>query len=214
MKNLQKVGKEIFSILKQVIAYPKSELNFGNEFECLIAVMLSAQCTDKRVNIITDRLFRLYNTPKDFAKLSIEQMEDLISSCNFYRNKAKNIIATSQIIVDKYDGRVPSAHKDLVSLPGVGEKTASVVEAVAFNQPALPVDTHVLRVSNRLGLVATKNPSECSRQLREIFDKNDWVDLHHLILLFGRYYCTARSPKCTNCALLELCQFEQKNIKK
>lgn len=200
------VQKEIFERLSHLIDNPKSELNYSNEFELLIAVMLSAQCTDKRVNQVTRVLFEKYKTPNDFACMENWQLEEYIKSCNYYRTKANNIIKASKMIVERFGGNVPSGHEDLVSLPGVGNKTANVVQAVAFHKQALAVDTHILRVSNRLGLVETKNPSECEKALKAIFAGYDYVDLHHLLLLFGRYHCMARNPKCEGCVLSEICK--------
>ena len=206
MKKTLNLGTEIQSRLRKLITNPVSELKFKNVFELLIAVMLSAQCTDKRVNLVTDELFKKYKTPKDFTKLTIEELEDKIKSCNYYHNKAKNIIETCKIIVEKFDGQVPNNHDDLVSLSGVGNKTANVVRAVGFNEQAFAVDTHILRVSNRLGLSDTKNPNICEEDLKKIFEGIDFVEMHHLILLFGRYYCTAKNPKCENCILKDLCK--------
>lgn len=208
MKNKDNLTTTILNYLRNIIDNPVSELQFNNEFELLIAVMLSAQCTDKRVNMVTSALFKTLKTPADFAKLSVEELEDKIKSINFFHNKAKHIIEASKTIVEKFDGQVPSNHDDLTSLSGVGNKTANVVEAVAFHKQALAVDTHILRVSNRLGLVATKNPTECEKKLKEIFCDADLTELHHLILLFGRYYCTARNPKCENCEFLHICNYK------
>jgi len=200
------LGNKIYDILSKLIDSPKSELEFSNEFELLVAVMLSAQCTDKRVNIVTRELFKKYNTPKDFASLTIEELEHYIKSCNYYHNKAKNIIQASRDILERFDGKVPSSHEDLVSLSGVGNKTANVVQVVGFGIQALPVDTHILRVSNRLGLIETKSPDVCEKKLKEIFIDLDYGQIHHLLLLFGRYYCKARNPQCENCVLKEYCK--------
>lgn len=206
MSKQENKSKLIFERLDVLISAPKSELNYTNEFELLIAVMLSAQCTDKRVNIITEKLFRDYKTPEEFAKMEQSQLEDYIKSCNYYHNKAKNIITASRQIVEKFGGKVPTSHEDLVSLAGVGNKTANVVQAVAFGHQALPVDTHILRVSNRLGFADTKNPNICEKKLKELFVDYDYGKLHHLLLLFGRYYCTARNPKCDGCVLKDICK--------
>ncbi len=207
MENQVNSYQEIFDKLDKLIPNPVSELNYSNEFELLVAVMLSAQCTDKRVNIITSELFQIYKTPYDFANLEIEELEKYISSCNYYHNKAKNIINASKQIVERFGGKVPTSHDDLVTLSGVGNKTANVVEAVAFGHQALPVDTHILRVSNRFGFVKTKNPNICERKLKELFVGVDFGKLHHLLLLFGRYYCTARNPKCDGCLFKDICKF-------
>lgn len=206
MVNNKKEYKEVLDILDKLIPNPESELNFSNEFELLVAVMLSAQCTDKRVNMITEELFKVYKTPEDFSELTIEELEKYIKSCNYYHNKAKNIITASRQIVEKFGGKVPTSHEDLVSLAGVGNKTANVVQAVAFGHQALPVDTHILRVSNRLGFADTKNPNICEKKLKELFVDCDYGKLHHLLLLFGRYYCTARNPKCDGCVLKDICK--------
>ena len=207
MKTYALDSKKVFDRLNVLIDNPESELNYSNEFELLIAVMLSAQCTDKRVNMITSRLFQRYKTPSDFANSTIEEVEEYIKSCNYYHNKAKNIINACKTIVDKFAGKVPCTHDELVSLPGVGNKTANVVQAVAFGQQALPVDTHVMRVSNRLGVIQSSNPNRCEVALKEAFFGYDYVKVHHLLLLFGRYHCTARNPKCENCVLRDICVY-------
>ena len=205
MKNNNEKYDFIVSALKGLIPEPKSELNFSNNLELLIAVMLSAQCTDKRVNIITEKLFKKYHTVEDYAGATYEELAEDIKSCNYYQNKAKNIVNACKMLIDRFGGDVPSSHGDLVSLPGVGNKTANVVQAVGFNIPAFAVDTHILRVSNRLGLVKTGSPDKCEEKLKSIFKKEQWGDIHHLMLLFGRYYCLARNPKCENCVLKDIC---------
>lgn len=206
-KKERNIGEYLLNNLREIIPNPVSELEFSNNFELLVAVMLSAQCTDKRVNIVTRELFKKYKTPYDFADLQYSQLEEMIKSCNYYKNKAKNIIDASKILVEKFAGDVPSDHSDLVSLPGVGNKTANVVQAVGFNIQAFAVDTHILRVSNRLGLASTDNPNKCENSLKEVFKDIDFCEMHHLLLLFGRYFCTARNPKCENCKLKEVCDY-------
>lgn len=206
MDKNSKKAKEISGALSKLIPNAKSELNFSNNLELLIAVMLSAQCTDKRVNIVTEELFKKYKTANDYAKLSYEELANDIKSCNYYHNKAKNIVEACKVLVEKYDGQVPHEHEKLVALPGVGNKTASVVEAVGFGLPAFAVDTHILRVSNRLGLVKTTSPDKCSEVLKTLYDESEWGDTHHLMLLFGRYFCTARNPKCEGCKLKSYCK--------
>lgn len=205
-KNIQKFNK-IPLILREYIKNPVSELEFTNEFELLVAVMLSAQCTDKRVNLVTRELFKKFKSPQDFANIDVIELENLIKSCNYYKNKAKNIIQASKIILEKFNGQVPRMHEDLISLPGVGNKTANVVMAVGFGMQAFAVDTHILRISNRLGIATTDNPNKCEEKLKEIFKNEDWCELHHLLLLFGRYTCTARTPKCEGCVLKDYCKF-------
>lgn len=192
--------------LRKIIDNPVSELEFNNEFELLIAVMLSAQCTDKRVNMVTKELFARYNNPYDIANMDLSELEDIIKSCNYYHNKAKNIIETCKILVEKFDGQVPQDHSDLLSLKGVGNKTANVIEAVAFKKQAFAVDTHIFRVSKRLGLSKAKNPTLCEKDLVKFFKDFDFGEVHHLLLLFGRYFCTAKNPKCINCEMKDICK--------
>ena len=206
----ENIASKVSQRLKNLIKNPVTELNFNNLFELLIAVMLSAQCTDKRVNIVTTDLFKKYKTPYDFSVLKDEELEDMIKSCNYYKNKAKNIIKASKMIVEKFNGDVPCTHDELVMLPGVGNKTANVVLAVGFGVQAFPVDTHILRVSNRLGLSKSNNPDKCERDLKSVFKDYDWNEMHHLMLLFGRYHCMAKKPNCTNCPMIDLCKFIDK----
>lgn len=198
-------SQEIIDRLSRLIPNPESELEYNNNFELLIAVMLSAQCTDKRVNEVTRKLFKVASTPEDFVKMSQAQLESYIKSCNYYKTKASNIIKTCKILINKFNGKVPSRHSDLLTLPGVGNKTANVVQAVAFGLQALPVDTHVLRVSRRLGFTTSNKPLCCEIDLKERFVGSNYIDLHHLLLLFGRYYCTAKNPKCNNCIMADIC---------
>lgn len=199
-------GEILKSRLEQIIPNPVSELHYNNVFELLIAVMLSAQCTDKRVNMITKDLFAKYKTPSDFAKLAQIDLENEIKSCNYYHNKAKNILNMCKDLLERFDGQVPDNHADLVSLSGVGNKTANVVLAVGFGKNAFPVDTHILRVSNRLGLCNTDNPTKCENIIKEYFQEDDYALMHHLLLLFGRYHCMARTPKCKDCIIKDLCK--------
>lgn len=202
----KKNANKIVDRLRTLIPNPQSELVFNNNLELLVAVMLSAQCTDKRVNIITKDLFEKYKSANDYASVSYGELANDIKSCNYYHNKAKNIVDACKVLVEKFGGEVPSNHDDLVSLPGVGNKTANVVLAVGFGIPAFAVDTHILRVGNRLGLANTLNPDECEKSLKMLFEKAEWGEIHHLMLLFGRYYCTARSPKCEACVLRDKCK--------
>ncbi len=181
------------------------ELKSNTPFETLVAVILSAQCTDKRVNIVTQELFKTHNKPEDFASMPIEELEQRIHSCGFYHNKAKSIKSASRDIIDRFGGVVPNNFDDLVSLAGVGRKTANVVIAVAFKGDALAVDTHVLRVSNRLGLVKTENPNVCEDNLKLLFPKEKWSKLHYQMVLFGRYTCKAIKPECEKCVFNREC---------
>ena len=204
----KKIALKIYELLNDFIKNPVSELEYSSNFELLVAVMLSAQCTDKRVNLVTRELFKKYNTAKQFANLDVLELENLIHPCGFYHNKAKNIIASAKKICDEFNGEVPSDFNSLVSLPGVGRKTANVMLIVAFNKPAIPVDTHIFRVSNRLGLTNAKTETECEEQLTKLYKDNKelWGKLHHLILLFGRYNCKAIKPNCEGCILSDYCK--------
>ena len=198
-------AKLILDGLDIMIENPKCELNFTTPFELLVAVILSAQCTDKRVNQVTSELFKSHNSPKDFVSISHEELESKIHSCGFYRNKAKAIKSASQDILQRFNGQVPDKFEDLISLAGVGRKTANVVLAVAFGKDALAVDTHVLRVSNRLGLVKTRDPNKCEERLTQLFPKKTWSKLHYQMVLFGRYTCKAMKPLCEKCVFNREC---------
>ncbi len=202
--------QEIVYNLNTLFPNPKCELNFNSKYELLVAVILSAQCTDKRVNIVTNELFKEFNTPYKMVKLSIEELENKIHSCGFYRNKAKNILSMSQDLIDRYGGEVPSNKEDLQTLAGVGRKTANVVYSEGFNGNAIAVDTHVLRVSNRLGLVKTENPLICENELMRIFDERDWSRLHLQFVLFGRYVCKSQNPQCDRCPFKNMCVYYNK----
>lgn len=204
--------KQIFEILKNKFPAADCELNFNNNYELIVAVILSAQCTDKRVNIVTPNLFKKYPTVKDLANANEQELKNIIHSCGFYNNKSKNLIAMAKDVCQKFGGEIPSDYDDLISLSGVGRKTANVVMAVGFGKDAIAVDTHVFRVSNRLG-IKSKNPLECEKQLQKIFDQKDWSHLHYLLVLFGRYYCKAIKPECSNCELKEFCILN-KNLQK
>lgn len=206
-------AKVIFNILKQRFPKLVCELNFENHYQLIVAVILSAQCTDKRVNQVTPQLFAKYPNVKELANADIEELKDIIRSCGFFNNKSKNLISMAKDVVSKYDGNIPSEFESLVSLSGVGRKTANVVMSVGFGKNAIAVDTHVFRVSNRLG-INSKNPLECEKKLQKLFNQNDWTDLHYMLVLFGRYVCKAIKPDCKNCELKEFCHFYQKYIKK
>lgn len=189
------------------LLYPDAaaELNFNSRFELLVAVILSAQCTDVRVNIITEDLFQVASTPEKMLALGEDQIRELIRSCGMYRQKAKNLWLTSQRILDVYGGEVPSTREELMTLPGVGRKTANVVLSCGFGVPAIAVDTHVMRVSNRLGLAQGKDPNKIELQLQTVFPKELWSVMHHRLILHGRYCCKARNPQCHSCGIYEHC---------
>lgn len=184
-------------------------LNFSSPFELLVATMLSAQTTDITVNKATEKLFRVYNTPEEFTALSAQELEPYVRTCGFYKTKAANIISTSKLIMDKYNGRVPDTMEDLTSLPGVGRKTANVVMSNAFGKDAIAVDTHVFRVSNRLGLAEAKDVESTEKQLMENIPKDKWSMAHHWLIWHGRKVCNARKPNCQDCFLKGECKFNQ-----
>lgn len=211
-KVVNKKCKFIYETLNEIYKTPKCELNYKNNFELLVAVILSAQCTDKRVNEVTDKLFKIYNTPSDFASIKGETLEKLIYSCGFYKNKAKNIINMSKDLILKFNGQVPSDFNDLISLSGVGRKTANVVLSEGFKQNALAVDTHVFRVSHRLNLSNAKTPDKTEEDLKKQFDENLWSNLHLYMVLFGRYICKSQRPNCEVCKFKEICKYyKEKN---
>ena len=184
-------------------------LHYRNPFELLIAVMLSAQTTDVYVNKVTPRLFERYPTPQDMALADVEDIERLIAGVSFFHTKAKNLILTSGILVTQYGCEVPSDWNALVAMPGVGRKTANVVVATAFGQPAIAVDTHVLRVSNRLGLAAAKTPEETEKQLQKAIPRELWAEAHHWLIWHGRKICKAPTPRCELCFLTADCRYYQ-----
>ena len=188
--------------------YPQAgaELNFTNPFETVVATVLAAQCTDKRVNMVTARLFPRYPDAKAMAQLTPEELEPMIQECGLYHNKARSIVELSRMLVEKYDGRVPDTMEELVALPGVGRKTANVVLANAFGQPAFAVDTHVFRVSNRIGLAHASNVQETERQLMAAVPRELWSHTHHLLIWHGRRCCAARKPACERCPIVQ-CEF-------
>lgn len=198
--------EKVLNYLDELFPEPACELKFNSRFELLVSVILSAQCTDKRVNMVTSELFKKYNTPKDFAGLKQEELESMIKSCGFYHNKAKNIISCSKDILERFNGNVPNNVDDLMSLAGVGKKTANVVFSVGFGGDAIAVDTHVFRVSNRLG-IKSKNPLECEAKLQKLVPKQNWSKVHHQMVLFGRYFCKAIKPNCKECELAEICEY-------
>ncbi len=198
---------DILQTLSKDFPNPKSELHFNSPFELLVAVILSAQCTDKRVNTVTPKLFEVANTPEKMAKLPVETIENLIRSCGFYHSKAQYLHDMSQDLVARFNGEVPDNVDDLRTLKGVGRKTANVVYAVAFGGQAIAVDTHVFRVSNRLGIVSASNVLDTEKQLMNAIPKDMWADSHHYILLHGRYVCKAQKPLCCKCSVKRFCKY-------
>ncbi len=194
-------AKIILSTLENAYPDARCELNFGSPFELLVATILSAQCTDKRVNEVTSVLFKKTNTPEKFASLGYEELESEIFSCGFYRNKARNIIECSRKLLTDHGGKVPDDFDALLSLPGVGRKTANVVMANAFGGDNIAVDTHVFRVSRRLGFSDGKTPYDVEKDLMSLLDESVYSKAHHLLIFHGRYCCKSQSPKCGMCPL-------------
>lgn len=210
MTNTQK----ILDTLAKDFPNAKSELNFHSPFQLLVAVILSAQCTDKRVNLVTPRLFEVAPDAKTLAQLPQEQIEDIIHSCGFYHSKATYLKQMSQDIVNRFGGEVPNNIDDLRTLAGVGRKTANVVYAVGFGGQAIAVDTHVFRVSNRLGIANAKNVLDTEKQLMQAIPRAQWADSHHYLLLHGRYVCKAQNPQCQRCSVKDLCKHYKENVGK
>lgn len=198
-------AKKILNLLKEQYPDVKIALEYSNPLELLIATVLSAQCTDARVNIVTKELFKKYKKPEDYLKVSNEELEKDIHSTGFYKQKAKSIKACCKEIVEKYDGNVPKDFDLLTKLPGVGRKTAAVVVGNAFGIPAIAVDTHVKRISNLLGLVKSDDPEKIEIKLKELFPEKDWIMLTHYFITHGRKICVARKPKCSQCVLADYC---------
>ena len=202
---------EMFGRLLKQIPNPTTELKYSTSFELLVAVTLSAQATDKSVNQVTDILFPLANTPESIFELGEIKLRDTIKSIGLFNSKAKHIIQTCRILIDKYSSKVPETRKELEALPGVGRKTANVVLNTAFGQPTIAVDTHIYRVANRTAIASGKTVLEVEKKLIKFIPDEFKVPAHHLMILHGRYVCKARSPHCNDCTLLDLCEYEEKN---
>ena len=208
--------KNVLDIISKVDALyenPKCELEFHSNYELLVAVILSAQCTDKRVNAVTNELFKEFNTPEKMITLSQAELEKKIRACGFFRNKAKHILEASRDIVEKYNGELPADKAKLKELSGVGEKTANVVVSLAFGIPAIAVDTHVFRVSNRLGLANADNVVKTQKDLEKNIPKDKWIKFHYSLVLHGRYVCKAIKPRCEECSLKDCCKYFKKQNK-
>ena len=208
MKTVDK--KQALAILGELYKDAKPALLYSTPYELLVAVILSAQCTDERVNKVTAVLFKEYSTPQAMVTLSQEELEKYIFSCGFYRMKAEHILSASRDILDRFQGEVPNAVESLMSLAGVGKKTANVVYSVAFGGDAIAVDTHVFRVSNRLGLAKGKTPLEVEAGLQKTIPQKDWSKAHHWLIWHGRKICHSQRPDCGNCPLKPLCDYGKK----
>jgi len=206
----QKKRQAIFDRLAVAIPEPTTELNYGSPFELLIAVVLSAQATDKGVNKATTRLFAVANTPQAILALGLEGLKEYIKTIGLYNAKGENIIKLCRQLLDKHSGQVPKTREELEALAGVGRKTANVILNTAFGHPTIAVDTHIFRVSNRTGIAPGKNVLEVERNLDKWVPKNHKKDAHHLLILHGRYTCIARKPRCQSCVIEDLCEFKEK----
>ncbi|MBH0229554.1 endonuclease III [Halobacillus yeomjeoni] len=207
--------RQCLDVFEEMFPEAECELNHSNPFELLIAVVLSAQATDALVNKVTPGLFEKYKTPEDYAAVPLEELQEDIKRIGLYRNKAKNIQKLSRTLIDQFNGVVPKTKKELESLAGVGRKTANVVASVAFDEPAIAVDTHVERVSKRLGICRWKDSVlEVEKTLMRKIPEEEWSVTHHRMIFFGRYHCKAQRPNCEECKLLSLCREGQKRMKK
>ncbi len=211
----KKKAAEMIDVMEELFPNAHCELNFTNEFELVLAVLLSAQTTDKSVNKLTAQLFQKYKTPEDYLEVTLEELEQDLRTIGLYRSKAKNIQALCRLLIEEYQGVVPHIFEELVKLPGVGRKTANVVLSVGFNVPRIAVDTHVERVSKRLGFAkADDTVLEVEHKLMKLIKEDRWSKSHHLMIFFGRYHCTAKNPKCETCPLFTNCKEGKKLIKK
>jgi len=202
--------REIFTRLRAANPSPTTELEYANDFQLLIAVMLSAQATDKAVNIATRKFFPRYGTPQAIVALGEEKLKDYIKTIGLYKTKAKNVIATCGLLLDQHGGQVPQTREALEALPGVGRKTANVVLNTAFGQPTIAVDTHIFRVSNRTKIAPGKDVVAVEKGLEKFVAEEFKLDVHHWLILHGRYVCVARTPKCPQCGISDLCEYSKK----
>ncbi|MBP3400723.1 MAG: endonuclease III [Selenomonadales bacterium] len=205
MRMTKKIKAEMLALLEAEYGNTGTALNYNSPFELLIAVILSAQCTDVRVNVITARIFPQYNSAAKMLSLSLAELEELIRDCGLFHSKAKNILAACRIIEEEFGGEVPDTFDKLITLPGVGRKTANVMLSVCFGVPALAVDTHVFRVSNRTKLAKGNTPVEVEEGLMKVIPREAWGNAHHWLIWHGRKVCRARNPLCTNCVVRDLC---------
>ncbi|MFD3155839.1 endonuclease III [Haloimpatiens sp. FM7330] len=207
----KQIISKVLDILANTYKGVKCGLNFDSPYELLVSTILSAQCTDERVNKVTEELYKEYNTPQKMVTLSQEQLGEKIKSCGLYKNKSKNILSATKDILNKFNGKIPNTRQELMTLAGVGRKTANVVLSNAFNVPAIAVDTHVFRVANRIGIGKGKNVNEVEKQLMQNVPKEMWSDTHHYIIWHGRKICKARKPECSKCPLNNYCEYYKDN---
>jgi endonuclease-3 len=202
---------DFFRRMQEINPHPRSDLAYGSSFELLVAVILSAQATDRSVNLATQKLFAVANTPQTLLALGEERLIPYIQTIGLFRTKARNVIAMCQLLIERHGGEVPHSRAALEALPGVGRKTAIVVLNVAFGEPTMAVDTHIFRISNRMGLAPGKDVVAVEEKLLKVVPAEFGLHAHHWLILHGRYTCVARRPKCGNCAVYDLCGFRQKN---
>lgn len=202
--------REVFVRLQAANPHPTTELEYSTPYELLVAVILSAQATDVSVNKATVRLFPVAHTPEAMVALGVEGLIPFVNKINLYRNKAKNVVEMSRLLLERHGGKVPDTSEELQALPGVGRKTANVVLNTAFGQPVIPVDTHIFRVANRTGIAHGKNPDQVERALSGVVPDEFRRNAHHWLLLHGRYICTARKPKCPDCPINDICEYPYK----
>jgi endonuclease-3 len=203
---------QIFLRFRKANQNPTTELIYHSHFELLIAVILSAQATDKSVNKATHELYKVANTPEKIVALGLVQLKKYIQTIGLYTTKAKNVMATCHLLIEKFHSRVPKTREELESLPGVGRKTANVILNTCFKEPVIAVDTHIFRVANRIGLAHGKTPLEVEKQLMQVIPEEFLHDAHHWLILLGRYTCVARKPKCPECIIRDLCEYKDKTV--
>ncbi len=210
--NRSQCAADVVEALRKIIKRPTTELRHVDPYQLLVAVVLSAQCTDERVNLVTPDLFRAFPTVKDMGGVESEEILPFIRSISYPNSKSRHLSGLSRMIVNDFGGAIPETVRELKTLPGVGQKTAQVVASVAFGVPTLAVDTHIFRVSNRIGLVRADaaTPDRVERSLKRLFPRDDWGEVHHLLILHGRYTCTARKPACRECVVSSYCAYKEK----
>ena len=206
----QKRLREVAKTLERAMQYPKMELDHRSPWELLVATILSAQCTDQRVNQVTPSLFQRYRTPAEMAAANLPELEQLIRSTGFFKNKAKHLVACGKAMTERFDEQVPRTMEELITLPGVGRKTANVIRGTAFGQPSVVVDTHVKRVAKRLGLTRSDNPDLVEQDLQQLMPQSQWTAFSQRLLLHGRYVCLARIPQCRTCPVYRHCPWKEK----
>ena len=204
--------RQIFARLQAANPHPTTELNYSSEFELLVAVLLSAQATDVGVNKATDRLFPVANTPETILALGQEGLESYIATIGLYRSKAKHLLQTCRILIERHGSQVPQTREALEALPGVGRKTANVLLNTLFGRPTIAVDTHIFRIANRIGLAPGKTVDEVEQKLLKVVPREYMLDAHHWLILHGRYVCRARKPECAQCIIADLCEYKAKSI--